>query len=433
MFILWDERSKVNVSILGLLSSWLRGSALLLPWAAIGLFHNSHSEAYNADDVKVTYALFYCTAVLEFFSISLMRESIAKGQVKFNLESLLAGLIGSLLSAPSNEVLETSFVGQYTLVGFFARNKRHIKKMCIVNFFNCKDFLDQHWSMKPCNTSFAITELVLKYVKNGWEDQMKDVDSYWKFNDRRGLWTLQANKCEQDLGCSMRRPFDESILLWHIATDFCFYFMGASADHRCATAQCIQDASGDGHGCPVWCERSPHHKRAIRCREMSNYMIYLLFVNPEMLLAGTRRHLFMTANAEVEEILMDEKPSLKKILKAKSPWLMDILKREKQWLKDILTEEKQRLKDIFSSEDSLPWKMWGVIQGVWVEMLCFSASRGRGYLHAKSLGTGEELLTHVWLLLSCMGMETLPERLQRTDLSSGEGNAGATPSTSQIL
>ncbi|BAT00932.1 Os07g0269500 [Oryza sativa Japonica Group] len=33
-------------------------------------------------------------------------------------------------------------------------------------------------------------------------------------------------------------------------------------------------------------------------------------------------------------------------------------------------------------------KMWRVIEGVWVEMLCFSAARCRGYLHAKSLGTG---------------------------------------------
>jgi hypothetical protein len=58
-------------------------------------------------------------------------------------------------------------------------------------------------------------------------------------------------------------------------------------------------------------------------------------------------------------------------------------------------------------------KMWKVIQGVWVEMLCFSASRYRGYLHAKALGTGGELLSYVWLLMSHMGMETLPERMQR--------------------
>ena len=75
--------------------------------------------------------------------------------------------------------------------------------------------------------------------------------------------------------------------------------------------------------------------------------------------------------------------------------------------------------------------MWDVIEGVWVEMLCFSASKCRGYLHAKSLRTGGELLTYIWLLLSHMGMETLPERLQRTELSSG-GNARVTPLTSQV-
>nr|CAB3464023.1 unnamed protein product [Digitaria exilis] len=54
--------------------------------------------------------------------------------------------------------------------------------------------------------------------------------------------------------------------------------------------------------------------------------------------------------------------------------------------------------------------MW---EGVWVEMLCFSASRCRGYLHAKALSSGGEFLSYVWLLLSYMGMETFTERLQR--------------------
>ena len=49
-------------------------------------------------------------------------------------------------------------------------------------------------------------------------------------------------------------------------------------------------------------------------------------------------------------------------------------------------------------------------------MLCFSASRCRGYLHAKSLGMGGEYLSYVWLLLSYMGMETMPERMQRPEL-----------------
>jgi hypothetical protein len=43
-------------------------------------------------------------------------------------------------------------------------------------------------------------------------------------------------------------------------------------------------------------------------------------------------------------------------------------------------------------------------------MLCFSASRCRGYLHAKSLGTGGEYLSYVWLLLWFMVLESVAER-----------------------
>jgi hypothetical protein len=50
---------------------------------------------------------------------------------------------------------------------------------------------------------------------------------------------------------------------------------------------------------------------------------------------------------------------------------------------------------------------------MWVEMLCYSAVRCRGYLHAKSLGEGGECLTSIWLLWSFMGMETLADKLQR--------------------
>ncbi|KAI4965488.1 hypothetical protein ZWY2020_051921 [Hordeum vulgare] len=331
-------------------------------------------------------------------------------------------------------------------------------RLCVLNAFRthygekayellqCKDFLDQRWCMKPCKSSIALTELVLEYVKKGWKDQITDVESYWKFIDHRGEWTLQ-NKCEQDLIWSLRRPFDESVILWHIATDFCFFR----------------------------CKAYPHE----RAREMSNYLTYLLFVKPEMLLPGTRCNLFKTANDELEAIVKQvkgDKLSLKAILKGDKP-SQDILKGSKSFIQFLTGEkasqdevEKGLMEIIFAkmkereevaSCTELPldadknpaaeglinnaWKiseallaiddeskMWNVIEGVWVEMLCFSASRCRGYLHAKSLGSGGELLTYIWLLLSHMGMETLPERLQRTELSTEEGNASIPPSTSQI-
>jgi hypothetical protein len=74
----------------------------------------------------------------------------------------------------------------------------------------------------------------------------------------------------------------------------------------------------------------------------------------------------------------------------------------------VLSQELMRLGD--------EQRMWDVIKGVWVEMLCFSAGRCRGYLHAKSLGSGGEYLSFVSLLMSHAGLETFPERQQRVQL-----------------
>jgi hypothetical protein len=74
---------------------------------------------------------------------------------------------------------------------------------------------------------------------------------------------------------------------------------------------------------------------------------------------------------------------------------------------------------------------WNVVQEVWVEMLCYSAGRCSGYVHAKSMSEGPELLSHVWFVLSFMGMETFADRFQKLDprdekeegIDNGEGGA----------
>ncbi|KAF8759270.1 hypothetical protein HU200_010306 [Digitaria exilis] len=360
------EKSDPNrdVDVLSILGSLVvRYCCLFMSFASIGLFHHSHREGYNGRDVKVTYILLCCTAALEVHSIS-FRPRLDRGW--------------------------PGMVPQYSLVGFFVRNKKHAKKMSIVSFFGCKQYLDQHWCIKSCSSSQRITVLVLRYLKAGWRDYVQDAASYWMFNDHRGQWTLERNKCNY-LAWSLNCPFDESVLLWHVATDLCFY-SGKFAGHRC-------DFS-------------------VQCRQMSNYMMYLLFVNPEMLLPGSRRNLFTTAYGELKGILEDKKPAA----------TMEDSAGTRQGNKPPV--EEGFLHDAWSLAQGLldlgnEKKMWEVIEGVWVEMLCFSAGRCRGYLHAKSLGTGGELLTYIWLPLSHMGMETLAERLQRTELPSSGGNTRA--------
>ncbi|WVZ96144.1 hypothetical protein U9M48_041816 [Paspalum notatum var. saurae] len=449
-------------------------SQMLLPWAAIGLFHHSHREAYDDVDIKITYVIFCCTAVLEFYSTYAI--------------SLLE-LFGSHRSLMSKEHWP-EMVAQYSLIGFVARNTQHASKMRIVSLFGCKDFLDQRWCMEPCFSSARITLLVLQYLKDGWMTKIQEAASYRMFNDNRGHSAIEGN--ERLLGWSIKGPFDESVLLWHIATDFCF-FLSPFSDHKCDFAETPS---------LVWlgsypADHMPQPKKtsskcgeltackAVQCRQMSNYMAYLLYVNPEMLLPGTRRNLFTTAHDELreiirpslfaaaykvlEDIIKDNKKNVYKGVTTTIKEIKDILKDKKRnplsWsqlrptpmkeeeimdkvIRTMLDKSKKgseevsrkvskgeskkgpKEESIGSSKESFiddAWtlaqgllslgdeKMWKVIEHVWVEMLCFSASRCRGYLHAKALGSGGEFLTYVWLLLFYMGAETLTERLQREE------------------
>ncbi|XP_066341133.1 uncharacterized protein [Miscanthus floridulus] len=175
---------------------------------------------------------------------------------------------------------------------------------------------------------------------------------------------------------------------------------------------------------------------------MSNYMAYLLFANPEMLLPGSRSNLATAAYQELKGILENngQKPPLG--LEKRELTLKIIRKLESSssssqaqaagcpgpavaetFIHDawMLAQALQRLGD--------EKKMWEVIQGVWVEMLCFSAGKCRGYLHAKALGNGGEFLSYVWLLLFYMGMETFTDKLQREEDDDDEAanHAATTP------
>jgi hypothetical protein len=377
--LLYTKRKTSYRSIPGI----IKMVAIIQPFYAVYCFHKSKRRVNMDNDVKVTYALLCCTAALQ-------------------LLNYVCGM--------RSEWSMSSMVAQYSLTGFFA-HKRKNKKIGIIGLSKCRDFLDQQWRMKPCSSTPRIAKLVLGHAKCRWKEHILDAPSYRRFNDHRGQWTFRHVQHGQDL-LAIKRPFDESVLLWHIATDLCFYFAGhASPDHGCATAQCEGSSIDE---CATWRKTSPRHASAVGCREMSNYMVYLLFVNPEMLIAGTRRNIFTAAHDELDKFLKDEDlPPGERAVTQRI--IAKMLRSSQDTQKGFIQDAWMLALALVDLGDD---KMWEVIEGVWVEMLCFSASRCRGYLHAKSLGTGGELLTYVWLLLSHIGMETLPERLQRAEESS---------------
>nr|CAB3490090.1 unnamed protein product [Digitaria exilis] len=457
----------------------LRAIVVFLTFVDIGLFQESRRSTYVPADVVVTYILLCCTAALELISACVV--------------------LASGLPLPDDQI------AQYNIFGYLARNKKHWTLRHLAFLLGLKDHHDHLCCTTPPVPSRHITELVYDHIYGGWKDYIdadgvrhvnddqdkatgsrtgiKAVDYYRRFNDSRGQRTLEwenKNLLERSkpLGHferSLRRPFDESIIIWHLATEFCYF------DHV--------DTGGD----------APQHSRVI-----SNYMAYLLFVRPWMLMPGTRRGLFRAVYLELRKMLTDKKSDLeggdegtdkkkkkmkvptramdeiarKIIQKVRNPrkisaaptrpgrvsadelvrhaWdlaheLMEFAKGkaveiEEKKLKEEEEERKRTVKSeaktvtssaekkaeiTISAKKEGDDKMWEVIQTIWVEMLCFSAGRCRGYLHAKILGNGGEYLSYVWLLLSYMGMETMAERMQMTELPM-DGDTGALVTASNV-
>ncbi|CAN6357051.1 unnamed protein product [Urochloa humidicola] len=128
-----------------------------------------------------------------------------------------------------------------------------------------------------------------------------------------------------------------------------------------------------------------------------------------MLMVGTRQDLFMIACGEIEAMIKDEL-----LLSLNRGSIAQRILGMEQG--DDLMANAPRISNAHKLAKALiglndMGRCWEVIQGVWVEMLCYSASRCRGYEHAKSLAHGGEFLTNVWLLWWCMGMETLPDKI----------------------
>ncbi|KAM0868803.1 hypothetical protein ACQ4PT_041075 [Festuca glaucescens] len=345
----------------------------LLALTSTVLFATSHKDGHSEKDTRVTYILFGCTTMLE-----LLLPCLALFVDTPCCDSFLE----------KNMTTWHNMVCQYNLISFCVRKKKPTFLMKLATFNFLKEFINQQWYIQHKPIAFQVTRVVRRHLKHGWKKYICDAASYRRFNELRGQWALRRH---HQIGWSLNKPFDESVLIWHIATDLCFY-------HPNTSLQCRQ---GEG---------------TQRSREISNYMVYLLLIRPEMLMPGTRSDLFTLASDKIvenskylfdtEEILAHEIINMPML-----PSATDMVSNASKLAKSLmeLSDDKER---------------WTVIQGVWVEMLCYSSNRCRGYLHAKCLGDGGEFLSSMRLLLAFMGMETLADRYQMSEPPQEEEGEG---------
>ncbi|BAT09417.1 uncharacterized protein [Oryza sativa Japonica Group] len=345
--------------------------------ASITLFAVSHKRGrYNATDVKITYILLCFTAVLDISAF------------------FFRGLIHLVMFVAKVPSL-CEWIAQYNLIDAALRRlqptgwliKCATRIGCYEGYFDTK-----HDKLYSKVAGYLVFDLLRS-------DQIEGLDlgSYRNLDSEMNNWILSHDLGRRACGegtevrSTLLGSFDRSVLFWHIATDLCF------------TCQP-----------PTF----PAHPREVITEAISNYMAHLLNFRPDMLLTGSRQHLFAEAMQQVEAILKlragrhFKRPSIQDDMAMVDTIFMRSTSGPGPNEYPLVHEACRLTQELLLLDDETRCEL---MYHVWVGMLFYSAAMCRGYLHAKSLGEGGEFLSFVWLLLSIKGTKTLSDKLQMPD------------------
>ncbi|XXG70354.1 hypothetical protein AAC387_Pa06g3149 [Persea americana] len=263
----------------------------------------------------------------------------------------------------------------------------------------------------------------------------------------RGSWALEQRACYRLLGWTVEVAFEESILLWHIATDLCLYTslsqkqqtepqdphalpsqtqQTAPQDPLALPSQTQQTEPQDPHALPSQTQQTapqdPHAlpsqtqqtapqdpdaiplyiaTRRLVSKRISEYMLYLLMFHPSTisLMEGIRQIKYHDAYEEAMSFI-NNRNDIKTAEVAREK-LQKLSSEMPSRSKLVLFDACTLVKNLNSLKER---RKWEIISEVWAELLSYAATHCRGKYHAEGLIRGGELLTYVWFLMVHMGL-----------------------------
>ncbi|KAJ1277307.1 hypothetical protein BS78_05G284700, partial [Paspalum vaginatum] len=193
-----------------------------------------------------------------------------------------------------------------------------------------------------------------------------------------------------------RVDFPMSVLIWHIATDICYYYYYLGDNNSTSSDDRL-------------------NKRKRMSRELSNYIMYLVF-KCGVMLTSQSQFVHEQVHCEIRDVLADHgRPPSRK--EAQQDSKAEMQKHEEESADD---DNGKRLKITRESINSpvLPRACevahelisindenhrWELIASLWSEMLYYTVPRCGGAFHYKHLSTGGEFITHVLFLMYSLG------------------------------
>lgn len=372
------------------------------------LFLNKHG--YSPIDLIVTYLLLGGAIVLEIYAILLLLSSdwTMLWMINYNKYKKMDGafpLFQLPILLPARKRWSDS-MAQYNLISYCLRDKpirwylRPLERIpCIY------EILEKHHYKTSVTVADDLKELIFEHLSEKSKGIKKEEgpsttsSKYKELCAARGDLVLKNEKynCYGFLGWSVEEDFDQSILLWHIATDLLYY-----------THDQNQNASS---------VQSPDCRTISKM--MSDYMLYLLVMFPSMLPNGIGQIRFQDSCAEAITFFQDRKlikegraevqavskahivEACQKLLEVNTEVPPLEVKGDKS---KSLVFDACRLAKCLRNLEMDEKNIWKMACEVWVEMLCYAACHCGWNQHAQHLRRGGELLTHVWLLMAHFGI-----------------------------
>ncbi|OMO87804.1 hypothetical protein CCACVL1_08756 [Corchorus capsularis] len=260
-----------------------------------------------------------------------------------------------------------------------------------------KDFMDELLYVSSEPFTKELWKFIFEEIQN--KAEFADTpETAKRISSARGDWVLtdtsDGNSQVQDevrsnlLKYVSDVPYDESILLWHIATDLCYY------DNSIEENLEILD------------RESLLHREFSKI--LSDYMLYLLIFQPTMMsaVAGIGKIRYRDTCAEARIFFERrglgpnrDRDACIQILGVNTDVGPATVKGDRS--KSVLFEACILAKELKRLGSQAKWKL---TSRVWVELVSYAASHCRANTHAAQVSKGGELITFFWLLMAHFGL-----------------------------
>ncbi|XAR53704.1 hypothetical protein NMG60_11022357 [Bertholletia excelsa] len=342
-------------------------------------------------------------------------------------------------------------MSQYNLIDY-CLHPRSTWWETILKWFGLTSLLDGLKYVETINFTPKLRDLIFSELRMKSE-MADDLETAKEIFEARGDWVLRFDDCTGLLPWTNNLDYDEILILWHVATDLCFFRDEAEKNRKE-----LQDS------------KDAVYILALLSKQLSDYMLYMLIMQATMMstVVGIGQIRFRDTCAEAKKFfrkrnnLAEEKKfwesfcfcglgsgdcffakevplseeenknlnrfkeqnhtcccGLKKCCCKGTP-PEDRLRHEMACCrilyiqtvvepvavkgdrsKSVLFEACRLAKELNKMEKR---RKWEIISKVWVELMCYAAGRCRPNAHAAQLSKGGQLISLIWLLMTNFGL-----------------------------